>query len=1220
MDEVDAGPSWPFRSDDPWVTQSSTSKVTSCDRTITSSSSQIYTSCFSSGMSLDSSLPSPMFSTSSDFCLNLMQRSGSYLPGSTVVSPDEGLSLSQRSGSVSQGSIITSPDEGFDDVDCGMSFSSYQTQDSGTSLQDSRTSLQDFKTSLLDSGTSLQDSITSLQESITSLQDSRTSSESRTFLQDSGPSFHYHRATSYQDDSSSSTQDSQTSLLDSGTSMSYFQQSSAFDNIYREDTSSGRSFQTDSYNNNDDKTSLSYLTIQPAELALILKAGFDKYLLIDSRSFLEYNTSHIQQSANVCCSKLVKRRLQRDKVHIKDFLTQTCHIDIDEFLDVIVYDQCTECPEILTEDNFLCVLLSKLSTAFTRVAILKGGFLAFQAMYPSLCESKTNSYRCAALTSLSQPCLPVSNVGPTRILPFLYLGSQQDALSPDIVQVNEITYVLNVSTTCMKPSFIPDGHFLRIPVNDNYSAKLLPYFEQAFQFLDKVREANGCCLVHCLAGISRSPTLAIAYIMKYLNMSSDDAYRYVKDKRPTISPNFNFLGQLLEFEKQIKQQKESNGNNNDGCHSDNTDPPSNVLEPTNMRNAMTMSCPSISMEETLNDFSPPKLVSRNLPFQRIEKFKSQGHSDTTNIKQKGKLTLKTIESCTNETSGRRDDVIKTTAKHSVTSFKLKTQTVSTESPTVRPNVLSLGIDTSNTCRRLPLSFTRESSMVPSKSLTDITETSETPSPIVSTNSRETIYPTSCFDSNTQNVKPLLSPFPCGETTVSTFTEDQNFVPYSGNLQRLSGFKTTATTSQYSSVVTSEKSKLWKSDSISSSQTGSISEPLTPITPVTPDTQSATSPFSFSGQFLKAGGKRPLRSSLSLSLSPIAPQSSSKDSSESGNSTSFAPSACKIEKKLSKKSHTPDVQSYIPKFTCPSMSPSASPGSVTMSHIVKLKSFNLSASLPLHLSAQSPTTSLAKLHFGSAENSDSECEASKMDTSDYLTTSLPLKKRDTKQSSKSLNESLEKLSSFPSTSLDKLSFTPCYSSSNENLSASSPRTSGVKRPLHNDISEMTESIASSHGLATSTETGGNIMSASTSSQQKVVVRKREGRSKRSLVRPNSIAFSSYPTFDLGSDCQDSPNSASSSTSQDDTSELYSQNGKKSKPSDYMTDVRFRLGRYSEREVYRQITAAMEAAMMKSQSFDANRKSRSLDDILSSEDDSSAPNSPKLTRMNVPPPML
>ncbi|CAG5119042.1 unnamed protein product, partial [Candidula unifasciata] len=261
------------------------------------------------------------------------------------------------------------------------------------------------------------------------------------------------------------------------------------------------------------------------ELAHMLNSGLGKTMVIDSRSFLEYNTSNIQQSVNVCCSKLVKRRLQQDKIHVLDLLNQTCNIGADTSWDVIVYDQCSEDPSQLTSDNFVAVLLNKLSTTFNSVAFLKGGFLAFQASHPSLTENKTGSHRCSTLTSLSQPCMPVSNVGPTRILPFLYLGSQQDALNQELAQVNGISYMLNVSKTCPRPSFILDGHFHRIPVNDNYCEKLLPFFQEAFQFLDKVREANGCVLVHCLGGVSRSATLAIAYIMRYFRMSSDEAYR-----------------------------------------------------------------------------------------------------------------------------------------------------------------------------------------------------------------------------------------------------------------------------------------------------------------------------------------------------------------------------------------------------------------------------------------------------------------------------------------------------------------------------------------------------------------------------------------------------------------------------------------------------------------------------------------------------------------------
>lgn len=46
-------------------------------------------------------------------------------------------------------------------------------------------------------------------------------------------------------------------------------------------------------------------------------------------------------------------------------------------------------------------------------------------------------------------------------------------------------------------------------------------------FADKVCERGSVALVHCLAGISRSPTLAIAYMMRRNNWTSEQAYRLV---------------------------------------------------------------------------------------------------------------------------------------------------------------------------------------------------------------------------------------------------------------------------------------------------------------------------------------------------------------------------------------------------------------------------------------------------------------------------------------------------------------------------------------------------------------------------------------------------------------------------------------------------------------------------------------------------------------------
>lgn len=55
-------------------------------------------------------------------------------------------------------------------------------------------------------------------------------------------------------------------------------------------------------------------------LASLLRGGPGGPLVIDSRSFVEYNRSHVLSSVNICCSKLVKRRLQQGKVTISELI------------------------------------------------------------------------------------------------------------------------------------------------------------------------------------------------------------------------------------------------------------------------------------------------------------------------------------------------------------------------------------------------------------------------------------------------------------------------------------------------------------------------------------------------------------------------------------------------------------------------------------------------------------------------------------------------------------------------------------------------------------------------------------------------------------------------------------------------------------------------------------------------------------------------------------
>uniref|UniRef100_H3A1W0 protein-tyrosine-phosphatase n=1 Tax=Latimeria chalumnae TaxID=7897 RepID=H3A1W0_LATCH len=105
-------------------------------------------------------------------------------------------------------------------------------------------------------------------------------------------------------------------------------------------------------------------------------------------------------------------------------------------------------------------------------------------------------------------------------------------------------YVLNV-TPDLPNIFEKNGEFRykQIPISDHWSQNLSQFFPEAIDFIVYEALSKKCgILVHCLAGVSRSVTVTVAYLMQKLNMSLNDAYDHVKKKKSNISPNFNFLG------------------------------------------------------------------------------------------------------------------------------------------------------------------------------------------------------------------------------------------------------------------------------------------------------------------------------------------------------------------------------------------------------------------------------------------------------------------------------------------------------------------------------------------------------------------------------------------------------------------------------------------------------------------------------------------------------
>ena len=140
-----------------------------------------------------------------------------------------------------------------------------------------------------------------------------------------------------------------------------------------------------------------------------------------------------------------------------------------------------------------------------------------------------------------------------EIIDGLFLGDHIASSNSFILKKHGITHVLSVGTG-LYPKFPNKFTYKWINELDSPTANLRQHFNACHKFMSSCFEKGGRILVHCYAGISRSATMVISWLMREKGLSLNEAINTTRAKRWFINPNPGFMRQLRAFEKELEMK------------------------------------------------------------------------------------------------------------------------------------------------------------------------------------------------------------------------------------------------------------------------------------------------------------------------------------------------------------------------------------------------------------------------------------------------------------------------------------------------------------------------------------------------------------------------------------------------------------------------------------------------------------------------------------------
>ncbi|VDD74695.1 unnamed protein product [Mesocestoides corti] len=131
----------------------------------------------------------------------------------------------------------------------------------------------------------------------------------------------------------------------------------------------------------------------------------------------------------------------------------------------------------------------------------------------------------------------------------LYLSGLQ-AITPKRLQNYGVTLLISIMPGTLPEDILSQvTTHVQVPVEDIEFTNLGIHFDALADRIAQEARRGGRTLVHCMAGVSRSASIVLAYLIKYQKMSLAEAYDRVRSIRPCIQPNLGFWRQLIAYEE-----------------------------------------------------------------------------------------------------------------------------------------------------------------------------------------------------------------------------------------------------------------------------------------------------------------------------------------------------------------------------------------------------------------------------------------------------------------------------------------------------------------------------------------------------------------------------------------------------------------------------------------------------------------------------------------------